>query len=182
MSRKYKFSDQNKLHFVTFTTVNWIDVFTRDEYRAVLLDSLRYCQTHKGLEIYAWCIMTNHMHMIIGTNANKLQFIIRDFKAFTSRSFKEVIAEHPKESRKNWIIWMMERVGKSNCHNNSWQFWQQDSHPIELFNTEMMKQKLEYIHLNPVRAGFVSKPEDWLYSSAVDYAGEKGFLDVILVE
>ena len=85
MSGKYKIRDQNRLYFVTFAVIEWIDVFTRQEYRDLLLDSLRYCQKEKGLEIYAWCIMSNHIHLIVGKEKEaKIEEIVRDFKKFTS--------------------------------------------------------------------------------------------------
>lgn len=183
MSKKYKVRDNTKLHFVTFATVYWIDIFTRTEYKNLLIDSLRHCQKHKALDIYAWCIMTNHLHLIIGTiESRPLHEIIRDFKAFTSRVLKEAIEDNPQESRKKWLQWMMVNAGKRNSNNNSWQLWQQDYHPIELYSYPVIKQKLEYIHQNPVEAGFVFHPEDWQYSSAGDYAGHKGFLDVVLID
>jgi REP element-mobilizing transposase RayT len=133
----------------------------------------------KGLEIYAWCIMTSHVHMIIGAQNGKLEDIMRDMKSFTSTSMKKAIKENPQESRKEWLLWMMERAGKKNSHNKEFQFWQQHNHPIQLFNSDIMKQKLNYIHNNPVMAGFVNEPQNWLYSSALDYCGEKGLLDSI---
>ncbi len=113
---------------------------------------------------------------------NPIQDILRDFKKFTSKSLKKEIINNHQESRKKWILWMMENTGKRNKNNNSWQLWQQHYHPIELSTNELLDQKLNYLHMNPVKAGFVSKPEHWLYSSATDYFGEKGFLDVELIE
>lgn len=184
MSRKYKFRDQDKLYFVSFSVVYWIDVFTRDRYRQELLDSLRYCQEHKGLEVYAWCIMTNHVHLIIGTHGEKMEVILGQMKGFTSKQFKKIIPEYTKESRRKWMFWMMQRAGTKNGNNKDFQFWQQNNHPIELFNTKIMEQKLNYIHQNPVVAGFVEHPEHWLWSSARDYyTTEPGLLkDVILIE
>ena len=112
MSRKYKFIDQSKLYFVSFATVHWIDIFTRELYRTILIDSLKFCQQKKGLEIFSWCIMTNHVHLIIGTSGSKMEDILRDFKSFTSRELKEAIKNNNQESRKEWIVWMMERAGK----------------------------------------------------------------------
>ena len=182
MSTKYKIRDQEKLYFVSFAVVDWIDVFIRNEYKDIVIDSLSYCQKNKGLEIYAWCIMTSHVHLIIGTHGKNMEDILRDFKSFTSRSLKIAIQENPVESRKEWMLSMMEDAGTKNSNNNDFQFWQQDNHPIELWDNYMMEQKLEYIHMNPVAAGFVSSPEDYVYSSARDYAGEKGLLEIILIE
>ncbi|MBJ7428396.1 MAG: transposase, partial [Bacteroidia bacterium] len=117
MSRKYKILDQSKLYFVTFATVNWIDLFTREIYKEILLESLKYCQKNKGLEIFGWCVMTNHVHLIIGTNQQNMEGILRDFKSFTSRELKESIKNNMQESRKDWIVWMMERAGKMNSNN-----------------------------------------------------------------
>jgi hypothetical protein len=100
--------------------------------------------------------MTNHVHLIIGTNEQNMEGILRDFKSFTSRELKEAIKNNPQESRKDWLVWMMERAGKINSNNNDWQLWQQDNRPIELFSYLVIKQKLNYIHNNPVKAGFVS--------------------------
>ncbi|TVR17755.1 MAG: transposase [Balneolaceae bacterium] len=182
MSRKYKIRDQNYPHFVSFAVVHWIDLFTRPTYKQILIDSLIYCQKNKGLVIYAWCIMTNHVHLIIGTNRLPMEGILRDMKSFTSRKLKEAIIENEEESRKKWILWIMEQTGKKNKSNYDWQLWQQHNHPIELSNEKLIHQRLDYLHKNPVEAGFVQNPEDWLYSSAGDYCGRKGFLDVVLIE
>jgi len=182
MSRKYKFKDQDKLYFVSFAVVNWIDLFIRNEYRDIMLDSWRHCQANKGLEIYGWCITSSHIHMIVGSHGEKLEDIMRDMKKHTSIALKAAIKNHPAESRREWMLWMMERAGKSNSQNLNFQLWQQDNHPIELFNLEILHQKLDYIHNNPVVAGIVEHPEEYLYSSAKDYYGSKGLIDIMLVE
>ncbi len=182
MSRKYKIKDQNIPHFVTFSVVQWIDLFTRPVNREIIIDSLKFCQKNKGLIVYAWCIMTNHVHLIIGTNDKPIEAIIRDIKSYTSRKLKEAITENSEESRRKWIVWMMEREGKRNNNNYNWQLWQQHNQPIELSDHDFIQQRLDYIHHNPVKAGFVQNSEDWLYSSATDYAGGKGFLDVVLID
>lgn len=182
MSRKYKFKDNDKLYFITYTVVNWIDVFIREEYKNILVNSWRHCIEHKGLEVYGWCIMTRHIHMIIGSKKHKLESIVYDMKVFTSKSIKQSIKEHPEESRREWMLWMMERAGKKNGNNADFQFWQQNNHPLEISSQDMAWQKLEYIHNNPVKGGIVEKPEDYLYSSARDYNGLKGMLDIILLD
>ena len=180
MSRKYKFRDNSKLYFVTFTVTNWIDLFIRTDYKDIVLASIRYCQQHKDLEVHAWCIMTSHLHLIVGTKGNSLSNIMRDLKRHSSEMLHTAIAKSNTESRKEWLLWMFERAGK--IHDNNFQLWQPESHPIELSTGEMANQKLNYIHYNPVEAGFVSKEEDWLYSSATDYNGGKGLLEIIQLE
>ncbi len=178
MSRKYKFHDADQLYFISFATVNWIDIFIREEYKECIIESWKYCQKNKGLDIYAWCLMTSHAHMIIGSKTNKLEEIVRDMKRHTSISLRKIISNNPKESRKEWIIWMMERAGKKNGNNIEWQFWQQDNKPLVIKDQGMFNTIVEYIHLNPVVEGFVNQQEDWKYSSAIDFSGRKGMIEL----
>jgi REP element-mobilizing transposase RayT len=188
MSRKYKFFEKSELYFVTYAVVYWIDVFTRDLYREVLIDSWKYCMNNKGLRIYAWCIMTNHVHMFISSNKNEISGIMRDMKSFTSTTLKKAIINNPQESRKEWMLRLMKQAGTLNKNNKGFQFWQQHNHPILLDSNKLIDQKLDYlpswqagIHNNPVSAGFVDEPEDYIYSSARDYAGQKGNVEVELL-
>ncbi len=129
--------------------------------------------------------MTSHIHMILGTKGdNNLEAIIRDMKSFTSRNFRKALEDTNQvhESRREWILRKMYSTGKFNNNNNDFQFWTQDNHPIELSTNEILDQKFEYLHLNPVVAGFVDQPEAWLYSSARYYAGiAKGAIDLIYI-
>jgi putative transposase len=179
MSSKYKFKDQDKLYFVSFAVVNWIDLFIRNEYKDILLESWKYCQANKGMELYAWCIMSSHVHLIIGSHGDKLENIMRDMKRHTSEELKKAIQIHPGESRREWMLGMMEKAGKENSNNINFQLWQQDNHPLELTTPEITHQKLDYLHYNPVMAGIVEKPEDYLYSSAIDYyTNRKGLIAI----
>jgi len=181
MSRNYKFHNQKCPYFVTFTVVNWIDVFTRREYKDIIVDSLNYCIKNKGLKLYAWVIMSNHVHLIIGTTDKPMQDILRDLKKYTARTILKAIAKNKQESRGAWMLWLFERAGAKNPANENYQFWQIGSHPIELFGDKMIDQKLDYLHNNPVVVGWVDKPEDFLYSSARDYAGNKELIDIELM-
>ncbi|UYZ65213.1 transposase [Hymenobacter weizhouensis] len=181
MSEKYKIRDSQQLYFVSFATVNWIDVFTRRLYNDIFVDSLRYCQQHKGLELYAWCLMTNHAHVIISSATQHLPSILRDLKRHTAKSILRAIEENTQESRRDWMLWMFKRAGQHNAHNEQYQFWQQNNHPVELYSYELQQQRLAYVHRNPVVAGFVDAPEDFLYSSARNYAGQAGLLEVLFI-
>jgi REP element-mobilizing transposase RayT len=183
MSRKYKIRDQDKLYFVTFTVIHWLDIFIRREYRDIFLDSLRYCQKNKGLEVCAYVIMSSHVHLIIGRNSEpSLGGIIRDIKKYTAVAIINAIKQNPQESRRELFVWLFERAGKRYRHNTKYQFWQQHNHPIELNTNEVIQQRLDYIHNNPVEAGIVLSPEDYLYSSALNYAGlPEKLMEVILI-
>ena len=125
--------------------------------------------------------MTSHIHLIFRAKDENPGDILRDFKTYTSKKLQKQVQENNKESRKEWVLWMMERAGKSNSNVSNRQFWQQHNKPIELWSPEVIDQKVDYIHKNPVEAGFVSEPEHWKYSSAIDYAGGKGMLEIDFV-
>jgi putative transposase len=179
MSRKYKFKDPSATYFVTFSNVNWIDVFTRNVYKDIVVESLNYCIEKKGLVVYAWVIMNNHIHLIVCTNDELLENILRDMKKFTSKAIITAIEENQQESRKEWMLWMFERAGQKNSNNSKFQFWQQHNQPEVLNNSYTLEQKLNYIHNNPVKAGFVDNPVHYPYSSAIDYADGKGLVKII---
>jgi len=183
MAFKYKIDDQSEFYFVTFTVVHWIDVFTRDCYRDIFIGSVKFCQENKGLEVGAWVLMTNHAHLIIRAKGpNKLQDIIRDLKSYVSRHIRLEIQQSTVESRKEWMLDMFKRTGMANSNNKDFQFWIQDNHPIKLAGGTMLFQRLNYIHENPVTAGFVTEPQHWKYSSAYDYAGgQQGLIDLVLL-
>ena len=137
---------------------------------------------HKGMGLYGYCIMTSHIHMIIGSHQAKIEDIILDMKTHTSKQLRKAINEHPTESRREWMLWMMQRAGMKNSNNKDFQLGQQDNHPIKLKNAEMAHQGLDYTHYNPVEARIVEKAEDYLYSSARNYHGMKGLIDVTLLD
>ncbi|WP_281614376.1 transposase [Flammeovirga sp. SubArs3] len=174
MARAHSFYDQEATYFVTMTVVYWIDVFTREEYRNIILDSFKYCQEHKDLKIHAYVIMSNHIHMIITKGRNKnLSDILRDFKKHTAKNIVKSIEENTKESRREWMLWMFQRAGQKNPKNRDFQFWQQHNQPIILDTSEKLLQRLGYIHDNPIKAGIVQDAKDYLYSSASNYHGMK---------
>lgn len=99
-------------------------------------------------------------------------------KSFTSTNLHTAIQSNFKESRREWMLWMMERAGKKNKNNNDWQFWQQHNKPLEILDANMFYQKMNYIHDNPIESGFVRNGEDWLYSSAGDFYGRKRMIEL----
>ncbi|MCF8368503.1 MAG: hypothetical protein K9G76_05625, partial [Bacteroidales bacterium] len=108
--------------------------------------------------------------------------LLKEFKTFTSQQMKKEIEMNPKESRKDWILQMMKDAGLKNSNVKNHQFWQQHNKPVELWSNHVIDQKIDYIHQNPVEAGFVDEPEQWKYSSARDYAGCKSYVRVTLLE
>lgn len=172
MSRKYKFGEKQGAYFISFATVYWIDVFTRDEYFSSITESLDYCRKNKGMELYGYCIMPSHIHLIFRSSLDDPSGLIRDFKGYTAKKILKQIENNPQESRKEWLLWMFERAGKKNSNVTFRQFWQQNNKPIEIWSLKVFEQKLNYIHENPIVAGFVTSPIDWKYSSARNYGND----------
>jgi putative transposase len=176
----YNIRNQAAIHFITFAVVEWADVFTRKDYSDIVLDSIRYCQSEKGLLLHCWCIMSNHLHLIASAKNHDLSDVLRDFKKFTSKKLIAAIEDNPKESRKGWMLRIFREQGEKNTRNKEYQFWRQENRPQELYSPAFIFQKMNYIHNNPVEAGIVEKPEHYLYSSAKDYFFTKkcGLLDL----
>ena len=170
------------LYFLTLTVVDWVDIFTRPVYKHIIVDSLRFCQEKKGLELYAWVLMSNHVHLIAAAAGEKnLSDILRDFKGFTSRQIIAAIQEE-NESRKQWLLHRFSYSAKTDPKVRHFKFWQDGNEAKEISSNNFLQQKLDYIHQNPVRAEIVAEPEHYLYSSAANYAGENGLLEVLFAE
>lgn len=178
MSRKFAFHNPEGLFFVSFATIHWIDIFIREAYCQILIDSLDFCRKQKGMQIYAWCIMTNHLHLVFRAADANPGDLMRSFKTFTSKRIRDAIEKNKRESRKSWMLYLMKQAALYNSNSRNFQLWQQDNHPIELWSQKFVDQKVGYTHNNPVVAGFVNRAEDWRYSSAIDYAGGKGLLEI----
>ncbi len=178
MSRKYKFHNKNGLYFVSFATVNWIDVFTRQVYFSVLAESVNYCRAEKGMELYCYCFMPSHIHFIFRFSDGKPMELLKDFKKHTSKKVIEAIENNSQESRKEWLLWMFERAGKKKDNVSKYQFWQHHNKPIELWSEKVIKQKIAYIHNNPLESGFVTNAINWKYSSARNYQDDNTVLEI----
>lgn len=179
MSRNYKFHNPEGLYFVSFATVFWIDVFVRRLYFDCIVDNLNYCVKEKGMEVYAWCIMTSHIHLVFKSTLIKPEDLIGGLKSVTSRKMISLIEDNPQESRREWLLNSLKKAGAANSNNSKNQFWQQHNQPVELWSAAVIQQKIDYIHQNPVIAGFIENDHEYLYSSARDYCGTKGLVKVI---
>lgn len=159
-------ANSNELYYFTLTVVDWIDIFTRREYKDLLVANLQYCQDKKHLEIFAYVIMTNHLHMVARCQKQSLGDLLRDYKTFTSKELYRMIHAHNGESRRQWMLSAFEKHGLANPLNKNIQIWQNGNHPTLLFSNAMIDQKVNYIHQNPVKAGFVNEDYEYLYLSA----------------
>jgi REP element-mobilizing transposase RayT len=165
MSEKY-ITSEDGLYFVSFSVVGFMDVFTRRLYQEILVESFIFCQLHKALKLYCYCIMTNHVHFIAASENGSLSNILRDFKSYTATEIMEAISKNIQESRKEWMQAQFKFYGSNSPQKQINQFWKHDNHPFYLYSNEMIDQKVNYIHNNPVEAGFVNEPYEWRLSSA----------------
>lgn len=177
MADAYQIKDQKGLYFITLQIVGWADVFTRTVYRDMIIESFKYCRKTKGLKIYAYVIMSNHIHCIVSSNDN-LSDVIRDFKKFTSKEILKAIGENIQESRKEWLLMIFKYHAKFNKRVEKFQFWTHENHAVELTNNEMIDSRVNYIHQNPVRAGYVELEHEYIYSSAKNFAGQLGLMEI----
>jgi REP element-mobilizing transposase RayT len=172
MSRShYRFGDECQPHFLTSTTVAWISVFNRPEAVEIIFDSWRFLQ-NEGMVLYGYVILDNHLHWIAG--ASDLKRVVGRFKSYTARRIIDLLVDRGAETLLEQLRYYKLRHKIDQEH----QLWQEGSHPQTILDDEMMLQKLEYAHNNPVKRGFVDEPTAWRYSSARNYAGLAGLIDV----
>ena len=181
MKRGYVIREQEKAHFVTATVVDWLDVFSRKNYRDCIIECFDYCIKNKGMVLYGYVVMSNHIHMIIQSNDGKLSDLLIDFKKFTAKTILEKIQNEP-ESRREWMLERFKLATETHSRNKNYQFWQYGNHAEEIFTEHFLWSKLDYIHMNPVRAGIVTRIDDYIYSSASNYINGVGLIRVELLE
>ena len=165
MSTGYQIDDQYGMYFLTFTVVDWVDVFSRKQYRDIIIDSLKFCIKERELDVYAYVIMTNHVHLIVQSRSGKLSDTIRDIKKFTAHSIIDAIKNTP-ESRREWLLHRFEWNAAQHKRSSNNQLWTHENHAVSITSEQFFQEKMAYIHSNPVRAGWVAREEDYIYSSA----------------
>ncbi len=180
MPTGYQIKDQSKPYYLTLQVVEWVDIFSRKVYRDILVDSLNFCISQKGLLVYAYVVMSNHAHVIVQSERNELSSTIRDFKSYTSKQMLQFI-DSGKESRDKWMLNIFKQSAIMHKRNSNFQVWTHENHAIEIVNYPFLESKLDYIHANPVRAGIVNRAEEYVYSSAKNYSGEEGLVNITTI-
>ncbi len=171
--------NENAIHFLTFTTIEWIDIFTNPNYFYLLSSSLKYCQDNFGLKIYGYVFMTNHLHFLWQAKEGyKLSRIVQSYKRFTTEKLKSLI----KKDHRKYIAGLI-KTSFFKKTNNNFQVWQENNYPEYVETEKFFYTKLDYIHLNPVRKEYVENPIDWFYSSTRFYeTGDIMPLKIDLIE
>jgi REP element-mobilizing transposase RayT len=180
MTHGCKIDKQDGAYIMTFTVVDWLDIFSDDKYKFLLSDLLNYAVDKKGLEIFAYVIMSTHMHLLGRAINNNLSDVIRDFKKFSAIKILSLL-QKTKSEFSCLALEKFSNAAKNHSRNEKYQFWKYGNYPEEVYSPKFTLQKIRYIHNNPVDAGIVSRPEDYYFSSAVDYAGRKGPVTVSLL-
>jgi REP element-mobilizing transposase RayT len=154
------------LYFITTTVVKWESIFVTVLLFETIIESLKFCQAKKGLHLHGYVIMPTHAHYIVSIDPpEKLSDVMRDFNRFTSQRITELL----EEIRRNELLEIFQQAAKDEGRGNRYKVWQDGFHPVAIDTEDFFQQKLEYLHENPVRKGFVERPEYWRYSSARNY-------------
>ena len=178
VGKGFQIHDQSAIYFMTLTVVGWADIFTRKVHRDIMIDAIKFCQREKGLMVFAFVIMSNHVHLVCKSNSNDLSGAIRDLKRHTSKRITDQIETNPKEKRKEWLKMVMKYHAKYNKRVNDIQLWTHFNHAVELDNNFILDQRMEYVHQNPVKAGIVKNAHEYIYSSASHYHGESCLIQI----
>lgn len=168
----YKIHEPTHPHFITCTVLHWIPIFTRPQSVRIILDSLAYLQAHDNLKIYAYVILENHLHMV--ASSDDLPATIKRFKSFTAKQLLQLLQDENVKT----ILGQLAFYKKAHKGETTYQLWQEGYQPKLLQNEAMMREKIDYIHLNPVKRGYVDEARHWRYSSARDYEGVDGLLEI----
>ena len=174
MRSRYKIINNESVYFITSTTIEWIPVCTNEKYFDIIINVIKFHQANSDLKIYCYVILDNHFHLI--ASGNNLSKTIASIKSYSA---KEVIIQL-KIDKKEWLLNQLSYFKKRYKVKSKYQLWQEGFHPKLIEFDKVLKQKIEYIHNNPVKRGFVNKPEYWRYSSATDYyLEEKGEIEIV---
>ena len=169
---RYKICETAQPHFLTCTVVGWLPIFTRPETVQIVLDSWRFLQEQRQFALYGYVILENHLHMI--AFAPDLAKVIAEFKSYTARRIVDLL----EAQNAHTLLRHLKHLKAKHKIDRDYQLWQEGSHPEAILSEEMMWQKLEYIHNNPVERGYVDDPIHWRYSSARNYSGQQGLVTV----
>lgn len=177
---RYKIIDDNGIYLTTHTIVEWMPVFRERNYFDIIVESLKYCQKHKSLDVFGYVIMLTHFHLMAQTDEGiEFQAVMRDMKKFTSKE----ISRQLENNGQKLFLHVFKKAAEREKGKRNYKIWQNEYHPQIIYTDKVGRQKLEYMHHNPVRKGFVQKPEYWLYSSAKNYMlGNDSVLTVDLLE
>ena len=169
---RYRIYETEYAYFITSTVNGWLPIFTRQEAADIIFDSWRHLQHHRELNLFAYVILENHLHFV--ASSPTLPILIQSFKSWTARKIIDLLIDRKSET----LLRQLRAMKLNHKKESEYQVWQESSKPKQIQNDEMMCQKIEYIQNNPVARGFVDDPLHWRWSSARNYAGQSGLIEV----
>jgi len=169
---RYKIYEPTHPHFVTCTILHWLPIFTRKESVQIVIDTLKYLQQKDNLRLHAFVILENHLHMIV--SSKDLHKSMQSFKQWTAKEILKLL----KEEKATTILEQLAFYKKAHRKDKTYQVWEEGYQPKLIQSEKMLVQKINYIHNNPVKRGYVAKSEHWLYSSAINYMGNCGLIEI----
>jgi len=169
---RYRVFESEFPFLVTGTVVNWLDLLKPNEVKQIIIDSLRFLKQENSLKVFAFVIMQNHLHLIV--SSNNLPGVMCRFKSFTAKK----IIQYYKASGETHLIQKLSAINPEYHSESKHQFWQEGYCPKKIIDFKTLQQKIDYIHFNPVRKGYVDSPEQWKWSSARIFAGMDGMLEI----
>lgn len=169
---RYKIYEPTHPHFLTCTVLHWLPIFTNVQSTQIILESLAYLQKHDNLKVYAYVILENHLHLV--AQSNDISRTMQKFKSYTAKELLALL----KEKNTKTLLEQFAFYKKAYKRDTTYQIWEEGLHPQLMQTDRMMIDKIHYIHNNPVKRGYVDKPHHWRYSSARNYEGTEGLLDI----
>ncbi|MGO9119018.1 MAG: REP-associated tyrosine transposase [Desulfomonilaceae bacterium] len=173
---RYRILPDNNTYFATCAVVNRLPIFGRTDLAQIVLDSMKFMHERKRLVLHAYVLMENHLHLV-GSSENFSQEM-SNLKSFTARSIVDFLTENGP----NFFLEQLKFFRKKHKKDQDYQVWQEGFHPQAILNGTLLKDRIEYIHNNPVKRGYVECPEHWRYSSAAQYAGLDGVVPIDILE
>ncbi|MBC2715880.1 MAG: transposase [Desulfobacteraceae bacterium] len=169
---RYKTFENGKTYFITSSAINWLPVFAIPQLAEIVTDSLNFLHHNQRMRIHAWVLMETHLHLV--ATSSDMSGEMKKAKSYTARS----IVDYLKANGPQFLLDQMEFYKKKHKQNQTYQVWQEGFYPKLITDATMLIQKIEYIHYNPVKRGYIDKPEHWRYSSARDYTGLDGIVTI----
>lgn len=169
---RYKTTEDGKTYFVTSSTIHWLPLFAMPALAAIVMDSLTFLHNNKRMAIHSWVLMETHLHMV--ASSPDMSSEIRKMKSYTARS----IVDYLKANGPDLFLKQMEFCKKKHKDDQVYQVWQEGFHPELIVGEAMLNTKIQYVHYNPVKRGYVDLPEHFRYSSARDYVGVNGLVPI----
>jgi REP element-mobilizing transposase RayT len=178
MQSRDKFNEKAAC-FITLQTVDSVDIFVRPVYKQVIVHTLNHFIESKGLIVYAWCLMTHHLHLLVAGNCKSVEDLENEYKLFTTKKILEAIETEP-EDRKEWMLKRFECPGSILGFMKKYHIWQETANPsyVDLDRDDLLLEKFDFIHQNPVRDRIVDASSEYLYSSARDYTSSRGLVNI----